>query len=147
MYASESKKTSRFHGRRASGIVGPLEASRGTEFDWASVWQILIVCLSPPGTARGDRSPSREDQRRCCVDRLKSQPKADIRARPSFCRMYCDRLSLPGCYADPETKEVALQGLRQNRCIRQPIPRHPLQREPPESTITRRSRRQPMRAC
>ena len=61
VYAGESKKTSRIRGGRESGIVGPLEASRGTEFDWASVWQTLIVCLSPAGPARGDRNPSRED--------------------------------------------------------------------------------------
>ncbi len=35
------------YGGRESGAVGPLEASRGAEFDWASVWRTLIVCLSP----------------------------------------------------------------------------------------------------
>ncbi len=49
------------HGGRESGAVGPLEASRGTEVDWASVWRTLIVCLSPVDAARGDRNPSRED--------------------------------------------------------------------------------------
>jgi len=49
------------YGGRESGAVGPLEASRGTEVDWASVWRTLIVCLSPVDAARGDRNPSRED--------------------------------------------------------------------------------------
>jgi len=50
-----------FYGGRESGAVGPLEASRGAEVDWASIWQTLIVCLSPVDAARGDRNPSRED--------------------------------------------------------------------------------------
>ncbi len=49
------------YGGRESGAVGPLEASRGAEVDWASVWRTLIVCLSPVAAARGDRNSSRED--------------------------------------------------------------------------------------
>jgi len=33
------------HGGRKSGAVGPLEASKGTEVDWVSVWRTLVVCL------------------------------------------------------------------------------------------------------
>jgi len=39
------------YGGRESGAVGPLDASRGAEVDWASVWRTLIVCLSPAGPA------------------------------------------------------------------------------------------------
>jgi len=61
VYADESKASRRFHGDREGGVVGPLDASRGAEIDWASVWRTLIVCLSPVDAAHGDRSPSRED--------------------------------------------------------------------------------------
>ena len=81
VYAGESMELSRFHSGRESGAVGPLEASRGAEVDWASVWRTLIVCLSPVDAIRGDRNPSREDQCRCCVDRLKWQHQADVRGK------------------------------------------------------------------
>ncbi len=45
------------HGSRESGAVGPLEASRGAEVDWASVWRTLIVRLSPVDAARGGSKP------------------------------------------------------------------------------------------
>jgi len=44
------------YGGRESGAVGPLEASRGAEADWASVWRTLIVCLSRVDAAWGVES-------------------------------------------------------------------------------------------
>ncbi len=61
VYANESKESSRCHGGRESGVVRPLEASRGAEVDWASVWRTLIVYLSPVNAAQGDRNPSGEN--------------------------------------------------------------------------------------
>jgi len=46
------------YGGRESGVVGPLEARRGAEVDWMSVWQTLIVCLSPVDAARGIETPA-----------------------------------------------------------------------------------------
>ena len=40
------------YGCGESGAVGPLEASRGAEVDWASIWRTLIVVnrqLTPHG--------------------------------------------------------------------------------------------------
>ncbi|MCH9025786.1 MAG: hypothetical protein IIA05_01570 [Proteobacteria bacterium] len=44
VYANESKDSSRFHGGRESGVVEPLESSRGAEVDWARIWRTFIVC-------------------------------------------------------------------------------------------------------
>ena len=72
-----------------------------------------------------------------------SDPKRTFGARQSFCRAYCDRLTFPRCYADPESQEVSLQRVRQNTGIQQPVPRHPLRRAPAELTIAQSWRRQP----
>jgi len=61
VHADELKESSRFYRGIEGGVEGPLEASRGAEVGWASVWQTLLVCLSPVDAARGYRNPSRED--------------------------------------------------------------------------------------
>ncbi len=35
------KETSSSHSSRESGVTGPLEASRGAEVEWASIWRTL----------------------------------------------------------------------------------------------------------
>ncbi len=55
------KETLRPHGRRESGAVGPLEASRALKSSGRAFDEPSIVCLSPVGPAQGDRDPSREE--------------------------------------------------------------------------------------
>jgi len=56
VYANEAKESSRIHGGGENGAVGSLAARGVAEFDWASVWQALVVCLCPAGAARRDPS-------------------------------------------------------------------------------------------
>src|ERR1700730_16355837 len=56
VYGYGSKISSRFHGGRENGVMGPLAAWRVFEGDWASVWSAIIVYSFPGGPVRGHAS-------------------------------------------------------------------------------------------